>query len=158
MALWQLDIVGGVFLADGREVKIVTGVDDHSRYCVIAHATLRATGRAGCLAFARALQRYGVPEEVLTDNGRQFTARFGRGGEVLFDRIWRDNGIVHRLTHSPFDRRPDEGVERRRNGGRTSPRSLTGSVVDAPSISVVMHATGSQRHAGVGRRPRAVAS
>jgi Integrase core domain len=34
----------------------------------------------------------------LTDNGRQFTARSGRGGEVLFDRICRDNGIVHRLT------------------------------------------------------------
>jgi Integrase core domain len=51
-----------------------------------------------CLAFARALERYGVPEEVLTDNGRQFTARFGKGGEVLFDRICRDNGIVHRLT------------------------------------------------------------
>jgi transposase InsO family protein len=98
MALWQLDIMGGVFLADGREVKIVTGVDDHSRYCVIARATLRATGRAVCVAFAGALQRYGVPEEVLTDNGKQFTARFGRGGEVLFDRICRDNGIVHRLT------------------------------------------------------------
>jgi transposase InsO family protein len=98
MALWQLDIVGGVFLADGREVKVVTGVDDHSRFCVIASACLRATGRAVCLAFARALERYGVPEEVLTDNGRQFTARFGRGGEVLFDRICRDNGIVHRLT------------------------------------------------------------
>jgi transposase InsO family protein len=98
MALWQLDIVGGVFLADGREVKVVTGVDDHSRYCVIAHATRRATGRAVCLAFARALERFGVPEEVLTDNGRQFTGRFGRGGEVLFDRICRDNGIVHRLT------------------------------------------------------------
>jgi hypothetical protein len=27
MALWQLDIVGGVFLADGTEVKVVTGVD-----------------------------------------------------------------------------------------------------------------------------------
>jgi transposase InsO family protein len=98
MALWQLDIVGGVFLADGQEVKVVTGVDDHSRFCVIAHACLRATGRAVCLAFARALERYGVPEEVLTDNGKQFTARFGRGGEVLFDRICRDNGIVHRLT------------------------------------------------------------
>jgi transposase len=57
MALWQLDIVGGVFLADGTEVKVVTGVDDHSRFCVIAQATLRATGRAVCLAFARALQR-----------------------------------------------------------------------------------------------------
>jgi transposase InsO family protein len=98
MALWQLDIVGGLFLADGTEVKVVTGVDDHSRYCVIAHATLRATGRAVCLAFAGALERYGVPDEVLTDNGKQFTARFGRGGEVLFDRICRDNGIVHRLT------------------------------------------------------------
>jgi transposase InsO family protein len=98
MALWQLDIVGGVFLADGAEVKVVTGVDDHSRYCVIAQACLRATGRAVCLAFAGALERYGVPEEVLTDNGKQFTARFGRGGEVLFDRICRDNGIVHRLT------------------------------------------------------------
>jgi hypothetical protein len=27
MALWQLDIVGGVLLADGTEVKVVTGVD-----------------------------------------------------------------------------------------------------------------------------------
>jgi hypothetical protein len=50
------------------------------------------------LAFAGALRRYGVPDEVLSDNGRQFTARFGRGGEVLFDRICRDNGIAHRLT------------------------------------------------------------
>jgi hypothetical protein len=39
-----------------------------------------------------------VPEEVLTDNGKQFTDRFGKGGEVLFDRICRDNGIIHRLT------------------------------------------------------------
>ena len=46
MALWRLDIVGGGFLADGTEVKIVTGVDDHSWFCVIASATLGATGRA----------------------------------------------------------------------------------------------------------------
>jgi transposase InsO family protein len=98
MALWQLDIVGGVFLADGSEAKIVTGVDDHSRYCVICQVVPRATGRAVCLAFAAALRRYGVPAEVLTDNGKQFTDRFGKGGEVLFDRICRDNGIIHRLT------------------------------------------------------------
>jgi hypothetical protein len=41
-----------------------------------------------------------VPAEVLTDNGRQFTGRFGkpRPAEVLFDRICRENGITHRLT------------------------------------------------------------
>ena len=98
MQLWQLDIVGGVFLTDGTQCKIVTGVDDHSRFCVIATVVPRATGRAVCLAFADALRRYGVPDEVLTDNGKQFTDRFGKGGEVLFDRICRDNAITHRLT------------------------------------------------------------
>ncbi len=103
MQLWQMDIVGGVMLVDPMtgelsEAKVVTGVDDHSRYCVIASVVERATGRAVCAAFVRALQRFGVPEEVLTDNGKQFTDRFGHGGEVLFDRICRENGIAHRLT------------------------------------------------------------
>src|SRR6476469_5499612 len=75
MALWQLDIVGGAFLASGTEAKIVTGVDDHSRYCVIASVVTRATGRAVCLAFAAALRAFGVPGEVVTDKGKQFTVR-----------------------------------------------------------------------------------
>jgi hypothetical protein len=34
-----------------------------------------------------------VPEEVLTDNGKVFTARFGpRDAETLFDRICRETG------------------------------------------------------------------
>ena len=86
------------FSSTAVRFKVVTGVDDHSRFCVLASAVARATGRAVCLAFAAALRRFGVPEEVLTDNGKQFTARFGAGGEVLFDRICRDNGIAHRLT------------------------------------------------------------
>lgn len=103
MQLWQIDIVGGVMLVDPRtgvlrEVKVVTGVDDHSRFCVIASVVERATGRAVCLALAEALSRFGVPEEILTDNGKQFTDRFGRGGEVLFDKICRTNAITHRLT------------------------------------------------------------
>ena len=103
MQLWQMDIVGGVMLVNPvtgelSEAKVVTGVDDHSRYCVIASVVERATGRAVCLAFVRALQAFGVPEEVLTDNGKQFTDRFGQDGEVLFDRICRENGIAHRLT------------------------------------------------------------
>jgi transposase len=64
MALWQMDIVGGMFLADGTEAKVVTGVDDHSRYCVIASVVTRATGRAVCLAFAAALREFEVPNEV----------------------------------------------------------------------------------------------
>jgi transposase InsO family protein len=103
MQLWQVDIVGGVMILDPvsgvlREAKVVTGVDDHSRFCVIASVVERATARAVCLALAAALARFGVPEEILTDNGKQFTDRFGKGGEVLFDKICRHNAITHRLT------------------------------------------------------------
>ncbi|NEA73819.1 IS481 family transposase [Streptomyces sp. SID13588] len=100
MELWQMDIVGGVLLAGGSECKMVTGIDDHSRFMVIAKVVERATARAVCLAFGEALLRFGVPQEVLTDNGKQFTARFGSGrpGETMFDRICRENGIAHRLT------------------------------------------------------------
>ena len=46
-----------------------------------------------------AMRRHGVPEQILTDNGKVFTARFGPGpGPVLFDRICTDNGIKHLLT------------------------------------------------------------
>lgn len=95
-----MDIVGGVLLADGTEAKVVTGLDDHSRYCVIATVVRRATGRAVCAAFAAALARFGLPGEVLTDNGKQFTGRSTkpRPGEVLFERICGENGIVARNT------------------------------------------------------------
>ncbi|GAA2387587.1 hypothetical protein GCM10010170_098590 [Dactylosporangium salmoneum] len=100
MELWQMDIVGGIMLADGTEAKVITGVDDHSRYCVIATVVRRPTGSAVCLAFVAALRRFGIPEEVLTDNGKQFTGWFTkpRPGEVLFERICRENGIIARNT------------------------------------------------------------
>jgi len=99
MELWQMDIVGGVRLADGSEAKIVSGVDDHSRFCISALVVARATARPTCDALALAMRRYGVPEQILTDNGKVFTGRFGPGtGEVLFDRICRENGIKHILT------------------------------------------------------------
>ena len=34
MELWQMDVVGGVLLADGTECKVLTGIDDHSRFVV----------------------------------------------------------------------------------------------------------------------------
>ena len=99
MELWQMDVMGRVHLADGLEVKVVTGIDDHSRFIVCAKVVLRATARPVCQALAGALARYGIPDQILTDNGKVFTGRFGRGpGPVMFDRICADNGIRHLLT------------------------------------------------------------
>jgi transposase InsO family protein len=100
MHLWQLDIVGGLQLADGRECKVLTGIDDHSRFVVIAAVLAAPSGRAVCEAFAAAMRRYGVPSEVLTDNGGRFSGRHHRPQpvEVLFERVCRENGIAQRLT------------------------------------------------------------
>ena len=94
MELWQMDVTASLFLADGRECKVITGIDDHSRVCVIATVVMRATARAVCQAFTAAMAEYRIPGEVLTDNGKQFTGRFGkpRPAEVLFERICRENG------------------------------------------------------------------
>jgi transposase InsO family protein len=99
MELWQMDVVGGLLLRDGRTCKILTGLDDHSRFVVCAGVMVRATSRAVCGHFADALRRHGVPQEILTDNGKVFTGRFAsRDIEVLFDRLCRENGIDHLLT------------------------------------------------------------
>src|ERR1019366_1020245 len=99
MELWQMDVVGSIFTTDGTEAKILTGIDDHSRFIICCGVMARATARPVCEHFVAALTRWGVPEEILTDNGKVFTGRYGRNDtEVLFDKICRENGITHRLT------------------------------------------------------------
>jgi hypothetical protein len=85
MELWQLDVMGGIWLADGHELKAVTGIDDHSRFCVAAGLVEQANARSVC--------------RVFTDNGKVFTGRLGpHPAEVLFHRICRAHGITHRCT------------------------------------------------------------
>ena len=101
MELWQMDVVGGFHLAEGVELKAVSGIDDNSRFAISATLVRRATAGPVCEALLAALRRHGVPDQILTDNGKVFTGRFGPAGssaEVLFDRICAENGIRHLLT------------------------------------------------------------
>jgi transposase InsO family protein len=112
MELWQMDVMGRAYLADGRELKVVTGIDDHSRFVVCAKLVARATARPVCSALLEALRRHGVPEQILTDNGKVFTARFGLGpGPVMFDKVCNDNGIKHLLT-APYSPTTTGKIER----------------------------------------------
>jgi transposase InsO family protein len=112
MELWQIDVMSSVFLASGIGVSVVTGIDDHSRFCVIAKAVARATARPVCEALLVALATHGIPEQILTDNGKVFTGRLGRKpANVAFDRICVNNGIRHLLT-APYSPTTTGKIER----------------------------------------------
>ena len=154
MELWQMDVVGGVMLTDGRRASIVTGIDDHSRFAVSARVVARATSRPTCDALAGAMRAWGTPEAVLTDNAKVFTGRFGPStGEVLFDRICRENGIRHLLT-APRSPTTTGKVERFHETLRRE--FLTGKVfasIDDAQTQVdswVCHYNYRRRHQGIG--------
>ena len=112
MELWQMDVMRRVFLTNGVEVSVITGIDDHSRFCVAAKVVGRATARPVCDALLEALSTHGIPEQILTDNGKVFTGKLAkRPANVLFDRICLNNGIKHILT-APYSPTTTGKVER----------------------------------------------
>jgi transposase InsO family protein len=112
MELWQMDVVGRIYLSDGTAVSAVTGIDDHSRFCVIAKLVVRATARPVCDALLEGFSRHGIPESILTDNGRVFTAKASNNTtKVLFDRICHHNGVKHILT-APYSPTTTGKIER----------------------------------------------
>jgi transposase InsO family protein len=157
MELWQMDIVGGVKLANGSEAKIVSGIDDHSRFVVCAGVVARAVARPVCDALEAAMAAHGVPEAVLTDNGKVFTARFGPGpGPVRFDRICTNNGIDHLLT-APRSPTTTGKVERWHKTLRREclDGKVFASIVDAQAQldAWVWHYNHERPHQAIGRVP-----
>jgi hypothetical protein len=72
-----MDVMGRVHLGSGQEVKVVTAIDDRSRFIVCAKVVAAATARPVCQALAGALARYGVPEQILTDISMARSSRQG---------------------------------------------------------------------------------
>ena len=159
MELWQLDIVGRIRLADGTQLSAVTGIDDHTRFCVLARLLERATARPVCDALGAALARHGVPQAILTDNGKVFTARFGPGpGPVLFDRLCHDHGIRHLLT-APYSPTTTGKIERLHKTMRREffDRQLFDTIEQAQAAldAWVTHYNTARPHQGIGDRPPA---
>jgi len=68
-ALVQLDFKGDFALQDGRRCYPLAAIDDHSRFNLLLEASPNQTGASVRLALTRAFERYGLPEELLCDNG-----------------------------------------------------------------------------------------
>ena len=112
MELWQMDIVGGVVLPTDARPRSSPAIDDHSRFVVSAHVVVRATAQPVCDALALAMRRHGVPDEILTDNGKVFTGRFGPGTGAGALRPHLQGERDHASAHRPRSPTTTGKVER----------------------------------------------
>ena len=89
--LWQIDATR-ILLDDDTPAWVINLLDDHSRYLLAAMAGLHATTDMAWDTFEIAASRYGLPRQVLSDNGLAFTGRL-RSFEVIFETNLRDLGV-----------------------------------------------------------------
>jgi transposase InsO family protein len=89
--LWQIDATQ-VRLVDHKKVWVLDTIDDHSRFLLAAVACQSPTGDAAWDCFELAASRYGLPREVLSDNGFCFTGRLA-GVEVAFEVNLKELGV-----------------------------------------------------------------
>jgi transposase InsO family protein len=97
--LWQIDATR-ILLADEHPVWVMDLLDDHARYLLAAVVADQPTGEAAWRCFESAMRRYGVPRQLLSDNGSCFTGRLW-GTEVDFERRIKALG-VHPITSRPY--------------------------------------------------------
>jgi transposase InsO family protein len=69
--LWQSDIM--CFRLAGRNAYIIGYIDDYSRYITGLGLYRSQTAEHVIETYRKAISEYGVPKEMLTDNGRQYT-------------------------------------------------------------------------------------
>jgi transposase InsO family protein len=88
--MWQGDIF--TFRLGGRYAYLVGMIDDYSRYMVGLELYRSQTADQVIEVYRRAVGEYGVPKEVLTDRGRQYTTW---RGTTRFERELGKDRVSH---------------------------------------------------------------
>jgi transposase InsO family protein len=99
--LWHIDATRH-HLADGRGFWVIDLVDDHSRFLLATHVAAAPSMRAGWEAFRGAVAACGLPRQLISDNGINFTGRL-IGRTVAFERQVAAAGtqLIHASPRHP---------------------------------------------------------
>lgn len=97
MQLWQSDITQYTLGPSSMRVYLTVFMDDHSRYVVGWRLQSRQTADLVLDAFKDAMVRFGKPEEVLTDQGRQY---FAWRGKSELEKLLEKEGIKHVVSRA----------------------------------------------------------
>ena len=121
-ALWQFD--GFEYtLATGQTVMVLQLTDDCSRTDLALQAAVSENGSDIWATFCLAVQRYGLPVQMLTDNGSGFSGK-RRGWISLFERNLADLGvqtISSRVSHPQTCGKNERAHQRTRKWLRRRP-------------------------------------
>jgi transposase InsO family protein len=88
--LWQSDIM--TFRLAGRNAYLIGFLDDYSRYITSLGLYRSQTAAQVLETYRRGVAEYGVPREMLTDNGRQYT---NWRGKTRFEREMKKDRVRH---------------------------------------------------------------
>lgn len=86
--MWQSDIF--MFRLGGQNAYLIGFIDDYSRYIVALELFRSQSGENVVEVLRRAFGEYGIPKEMLTDNGRQYASWRGNTrfqGELRKEKI-----------------------------------------------------------------------
>ena len=97
MQLWQTDITSYVLTRQSQRVYFTVFMDDCSRYIVSWNLQLMQTSEFVMNTLLNGIQKFGKPEEVLTDQGRQY---FAWRGKSKFQNLLIREGIEHVVARS----------------------------------------------------------
>jgi len=93
--LWHVDFKGPIQLGSFKLYLFVIE-DDYSRYVLDVHVGFDCTADTAIARVQQAIQHYGVPRQLMSDNGRAFTSVW-EDVEHRFDQTLRPYGVEHLL-------------------------------------------------------------
>jgi transposase InsO family protein len=88
------DYKGQFRLGNGRYCYALTATDPASRWVFLIEALTSTSIREARPPFERLFREYGVPEQILTDNGSPFCNRRAVGGLTALAKWWIDLGAT----------------------------------------------------------------
>lgn len=127
--MWQIDGVEHK-LADGKKAVVIVVIDDCSRLALASHVSTGETSKAALSVVRTAIERYGAPQQFLSDNGRAFNVtRMNQIGQLTV--YLRSLGVncISSSTYSPETQGKNERLHatlQRFLDARPRPRTLEG--------------------------------
>jgi transposase InsO family protein len=95
--LWQTDITSFVLPRYSQRVYLVAFMDDYSRYVVAWKLGVKQTTDFVQECLLEGIQRFGKPQELLSDQGRQY---FAWRGKSEFQKLLTKQGIQHVVSRA----------------------------------------------------------